>query len=356
MTARKQQPGPGDSAAFDSLMAVNSLRAWYLEAEAAAGIAMRLADTPFVPDSLKRYQPPASGNPRDHGPLDLEATVAVVTAALLTGTELGLSPMASLRAIDVIRGVPALRAITLRALVQSRGHDIRTVSSSDTRAVVRACRAGETQPVESVWTLDRAKKMGLYPGREDSQWRKMPQNMLVARATAEAARWIAADVIMGVPYVAEELADAPYEVEADVLGEQPPAPALAPKTARRKSPVRLRAVEAAPPAPAPEPAPETGPPPPAPVPPEPGPEPPMITPAQRARLWSGFRDGLGITERAEIHKLISDWAGRDVKSSNDLTNAEAHAVITRLDEAIIDRARHDGQQHPAAGDSAGASP
>ncbi|MBQ1164468.1 hypothetical protein KBZ21_41525, partial [Streptomyces sp. A73] len=39
-------------------------------------------------------------------------------------------------------------------------------------------------------------------------YKTQPQNMLLARATAECARLIAADVLMGMPYSAEELADA----------------------------------------------------------------------------------------------------------------------------------------------------
>jgi hypothetical protein len=40
-------------------------------------------------------------------------------------------------------------------------------------------------------------------------YKNNPANMLVARATAEVCRWIAADAIMGMPYAAEEIADEP---------------------------------------------------------------------------------------------------------------------------------------------------
>ena len=86
-----------------------SLRTWFAEAEAAASIARQVADTPFVPDSLKRWTNPEERDPAKRV-LDLDATVAVVSAALLAGQELGFSPMASLRSMDVIKGTPALGA------------------------------------------------------------------------------------------------------------------------------------------------------------------------------------------------------------------------------------------------------
>ena len=151
------------------VVAGRSLSAWAAEAEAAAGIARALAGTAFVPDSLKVY-----GERRD---LDLDATVAQVAAALLTGQELGFSPMASLRSIDIIppgSGSPALRAAALRGLLQSKGHDIWVVESTDTRAVVRGRRAGSEIVQESIWTIDRARKMELRGFGQGGNYRRMP--------------------------------------------------------------------------------------------------------------------------------------------------------------------------------------
>src|SRR5215471_11428155 len=157
-----------------------SLEAWAAEAEAAAGIARALATTAFLPDSLKVYRDERRTQ------LDLDATVAQAAAALLTGQELGLSPMASLRSIDVIppgSGSPALRAAALRALVQQHGHDIWVHESSDTRAVVRGIRNGTEIVQECVWTIDRAKRMRLRGfNSPDGNWQRMPKNQLVARA------------------------------------------------------------------------------------------------------------------------------------------------------------------------------
>jgi hypothetical protein len=118
--------------------------------------------------------------------------------------------MASLRAFDSIQGVPAPKAITLRAVVQGAGHRVVIVESTEERAEVHGRRRGEDEWQVSVWNLDRAKKMGLLDKAKDpsrNPWIQQPQAMLVARATAEVCRWIASDAIMGMPYAAEEIQD-----------------------------------------------------------------------------------------------------------------------------------------------------
>lgn len=189
------------------------LREWAAELEAAATISRQLAGTPFIPDSLKRFHRDDHGRNLDGKDgrayrLDVESTTATAAAAILTGAELNLDPMAALRAITIINDTPALAAIALRGILLNAGHVIVVAESTGTRAVVRGRRFGDGEPQASTWTLDRAKTAGLYPGRETGQWRRNPTAMLVARATAECARWIASDAILGIPYIAEELLDA----------------------------------------------------------------------------------------------------------------------------------------------------
>lgn len=177
------------------------LAVWASEARQAYSIAVSIAKTSFVPAHFQ-------DKPHE------------VTAAILAGKELGLDPMAALRSITVIKGTPALTANAMRGLVQARGHEVWVETESSTRAVVKARRAGEDRVHTSEWTLDRAKSMGLT---SRDNWQKQPQAMLVARATSEACRRVAADVLIGMPYSAEELAD----VDGDVAD-------LKPKRRRRK--------------------------------------------------------------------------------------------------------------------------
>ncbi|MFC3504835.1 hypothetical protein ACFOOK_28240 [Micromonospora krabiensis] len=165
---------------------------WAQAAHAAHSLAEGICNTAVAPQAYR-------GKP------------AEAAAAILAGAEVGLSPIASLRAFDNIQGTPAPKAITLRAIAQGLGHDVRIDESTAERAVVSGRRKGDTEWQTSTWDLDRAAKLGLL-GK--TQWKQQPAAMLVARATAEVCRWIASDAIMGMPYTVEEIRDQGAVVES----------------------------------------------------------------------------------------------------------------------------------------------
>ncbi|UPZ27716.1 hypothetical protein MUK60_07690 [Streptomyces sp. LRE541] len=189
-----------------------ALMQWAQEADLAYQMAEKLATTSFVPQSLR-------GKPGD------------ITAAILAGSELGLKPMATLKSIDVIQGTPALRAHAMRAVVQKQGHELELVESTPERCVMRGRRKGTDAWQQVEWTTGRATQLGLLGKGE---WKKQPQTMLVARATGELCRLIAADALHGMPYVSEELggiahaevvpAKAPLSVASITAAPAVPAP------------------------------------------------------------------------------------------------------------------------------------
>ncbi|MER5875526.1 hypothetical protein ABT119_06295 [Streptomyces sp. NPDC001910] len=190
-----------------------ALMAWAQEAELAYQMAQKLANTSFVPQSLR-------GKPGD------------ITAAILAGSELGLKPMATLKSIDVIQGTPALRAHAMRAVVQKQGHEIELVESTPERCVMRGRRKGSDTWQTVEWTTARASQLGLLGKGE---WKKQPQTMLVARATGELCRLIASDALHGMPYVSEELGGVAH---AEIVPQRAPlsvaaltAPAAVPEPA-----------------------------------------------------------------------------------------------------------------------------
>lgn len=138
-----------------------------------------------------------------------------VTAVILAGNELGLKPMASLKAIDIIQGTPAIRAHAMRAVVQQQGHEIELVESSPEHCVMRGRRKGSDTWQEVTWTIERATQLGLT---DKSEWKKQPQTMLVARATGELSRLIASDALHGMPYAAEELSGIAH---AEIVPDRP---------------------------------------------------------------------------------------------------------------------------------------
>jgi hypothetical protein len=331
------RPSPSSNGAL-------TLRGWAAEAEAAASIAKALAPTSFIPDHLKVWLNPDA--PPSQRELDYDATVAQVAAVLLAGQELELSPMASLRAFVIIRGTVALYAIAARALLLHAGHDIVVVESTSIRAVVRGRRAGTDDWQTSVWDLDRAKVAQLYPGKPDGNWRKSPKAMLVARATAEASKWVAADAMLGLPPIVEEVEDAEVEL-VPVAAIEGPAPAPAPAepakgTARRRNAGKRAGLpSAAPGVPPPEPPP--------PAPPDErrrtGPRP---SKAQLAKLHA-MLGKLQITGPEEGLGLISVWAGHPVTSTKDLEPGELQVVFDRI-ESLLTIAAQDaaGEEDQAA--------
>jgi len=344
------------------LHGTRSLEAWAAEAEAAAALARQFAPTAFMPASLRVID-------RETGEIDLDATTASGAAALLTGQELGLSPMASLRSIDIIppgSGSPALRANTMRALALAAGHDIwMPERATDTRCVMRGRRAGtdfSLEPQETIWTMDRVAKMRLRGfASPDSHWKRQPRTMLIARATAEIVRLVCPDVLLGLPYAVEELDDAGspdlgVEGEPDNAANPPRAvPARRNTRPRRNAPTaRSRAGSPAAALPAsPEPPGSEDAPPEA----EPAGEPqPMINASQRARLWAGLRR-LGLTEREPALEQIGKWITppREVESSNALTEAEASDVISAIEAEQLrrdaKRAAEDAEALAAAEDA-----
>lgn len=306
MTLQPIEADPTDNSAPAGQ--VSELMVWAQSARAASQVATSLAKTSFVPEAF-RDKPDET------------------TAAILAGSEVGLSPMAALRSFDIIQGTAAPRANTIRAIVQSRGHEVWVVESTDTRAVVAGRRRGTSQEQRSTWTIDRAKRLQLT-GKKN--WQNQPQAMLIARATTEVCRLIASDAILGLPYSVEELGD---DIDSGGVTPTPTEEAsprrTAQRTTRRKTP-ELPAPSA--PAEEPsnvteEPAEQTGPP----LPGEPGYDEPhtLITPPQLQMLHTTFTD-LGVTDRDERLATASEVIGRHIISSKELTKDEASQLISTL--------------------------
>lgn len=301
LAIHEPQGEPGaDIAVRQPHTTIARLTDWAQEARAAASIAQSLVTTSFVPDAFR-------GKP------------AEATAAILTGFEMGLSPMASLRAIYVIKGTPAMYAHTMRAIAQARGHRITVVEQTNTRAIVEGQRKGSSDVERVTWTMDRAKAAGLLANQ---QYTKNPQNMLVARATAEICKRIAADALHGISASVEEL-----DGDVDTPAGNGTAAEPARRTVKRKPLERLEAAEPALP---PQPA-ATG---------EPGDEAPVsappaaaepITAPQQRKMHALFRE-VGLADRLDALAAVSKVLGRDVDSTKNLTVAEAGVVIDALEE------------------------
>jgi hypothetical protein len=122
---------------------------------------------------------------------------------IMTGQELGLSPMQSLRGIYVVKGKPVLAADTMIAVVRRSGlcESWRIVESTPDRCTITTRRKGETHDAERTWTIADAKRAGLLT---NGTWSAYPAAMLRHRCAADLARQEYPDVILGM-YDPEEM-------------------------------------------------------------------------------------------------------------------------------------------------------
>lgn len=297
------------------LDAAGTVTRWVQNLAPARQLAEVIADTDFVPKAM-RGKPDA------------------VTAAIMYGDELGLGPMQSLQGIDVVDGHPRPSAELARALAYRAGHTFTVHEASGTRVRVSGLRAGrpESERVYVEWTTDMARAAGLL---NRPNWRSYPRAMLMARATGDLCRIVFPDVIKGLSYVNESDAD------AEVLDQwAPPTPEVAdpvaptaPAIQRRTRPGVTRPIEDVPVPGVSDPDPL---PPEAPAERDPdrkrdGPEP--MRENQRRAIFGAFGRVLGPdADRTQRLALCSAILGRDVDTSNSLTEPEAYELLAWLHE------------------------
>lgn len=162
---------------------------------------------------------------------------------MMTGHELGIAPMASLRMVyiaDFGQGEqPTVSADGMRAACLFRKdlcHYFRTVELTEEKAVVETHRVGDPEPVRRQFTQEDARRAKLGQVKEGkdkdaTNWAKYPRMMLRHRADAELAREVYPDILGGM-YTPEEAAEASAQrrEERDV-SPLPTVPAAAPRAA-----------------------------------------------------------------------------------------------------------------------------
>ncbi len=164
-------------------------------------------------------------------PKSMQGKAPDVLVTIMAGAEMGLSPMASLRAIHVIEGKPVLSADGMIALVLGSGkakYFVR-VEESDAAVTYETCRVGTDTPRRCTWTMQMAKDAALHL---KDNWRAHRRAMLAARAKSELARDVYPDVLMSCYTMDEIEANAPPTIHADaqdaeVISETPAPPELA---------------------------------------------------------------------------------------------------------------------------------
>jgi hypothetical protein len=325
---------------------------WAEAASAAEALAAQLCRTAFVPETFQLV-----AGDSDAARENNQKRIGNATAALLLGAELGLDPIASLRALYVIRGQVAIYARMKLALLLSRGHRVWTEEESDERITVAGFRKGDEEHVQRVtWDVERAKRAGFT---RNELYRTNPRAMLFARASSELASRLAPDVLAGIPEeTAEELGaslSAPESTGASVTVQRtlraptraltplpPDAPsseetqrvALAraaqeqaarePEQEQEEEPIAERTQKETLDVELPE-------------------EEPKITSAQRAVLHAMFRaQGWN---RETYRDFTRQTLGRELDTTNELSVTEASFMIERMKELSGEADAENDTQH-----------
>ena len=129
-------------------------------------------------------------------PADLQGKEADVLAIVLTGQEMGLSPMQSLRGIYIVKGRAILAADTMVAMVRRSPECAgwQLVELTDQSATYETTRRGDKSPTRMSYTLKEAQAAGLT---KNPIWSQHPKTMLRHRAAAMLAREVYPDLVLG---------------------------------------------------------------------------------------------------------------------------------------------------------------
>ncbi len=173
-------------------------------------------------------------------PQSLDSPQKVVTA-IFAGLEIGLSPFQAVQSMAMVNNRPCLWGDALPALCYGSGlvedfNESFLGSGDKLEAVCRVQRKGIASPYERRFSVDDAKKAGLWSKK--GTWQQYPKRMLQVRARSWALRDAFPDVLKGIGVAEEQqdiayaesfapaAADAPPQVTASALIEQAAEPSL----------------------------------------------------------------------------------------------------------------------------------
>lgn len=163
--------------------------------------------------------------------------------AIMHGMEVGMTPMAALQSIAVVNGRPTIWGDGAIGLVRGSGKcewiKERIEGEGDKMvAICEAKRKGEADPLKGRFSIDDAKKAGLWG--KSGPWQQYPKRMLSMRARAFALRDGFADVLRGLG-IAEEVQDHQpiREVTPATAQRTPPKPPAPPAIEQEEQPATV---------------------------------------------------------------------------------------------------------------------
>jgi hypothetical protein len=149
------------------------------------GMGEQLARTGFLPDHIK--------------------TGPQFAAIVMTGRELGMSPMRAVRSLQMVKGKVVEDAASQLARFKAAGGRATFLHLDEVKAVLKVTHPNGDEHTET-WTLDDAKRAGLLGGMVG----KYPKAMLRSRAITAALKSLGWDGAVGA-YDPSELVEQPTE-------------------------------------------------------------------------------------------------------------------------------------------------
>lgn len=278
-------------------------------------------------------------------PVALRKQPSDVLIVLLTGLELGVSPMASLRLIAVIDGKPAIESDLYLACVLAHPdcEKFDCVETTATQATYVSKRKGRPEQ-KLTWTIKQAATAGLL---SKANWKNYPEAMLRHRCVSALARMQYADRFAGV-YSGDEEDDLRNAKDVTPAADALPAKGVAAVAER------LAEINAVPdvvgPAVVTEPAIETvG---------DPAPLPPKASPPKGAAKAAGVDRKPGTIKGKPIKKLSAEELAEAIQKTgamqeNPKATPEQKAVAVEVLKELLDEqerriaAPAEGEESPA---------
>lgn len=130
-------------------------------------------------------------------PEALRGKIPDVIFQILTGQELGLPPMSSIRGVHIVQGKPILSADVMVALVRASGscEYFQVETETETSVTYVAKRKGDPKEQRYTWSDEDTKLAGL---NTKDNWRLYKKQMRRARCRAILARDIWPDILAGI--------------------------------------------------------------------------------------------------------------------------------------------------------------
>lgn len=132
-----------------------------------------------------------------------DSIIATILSVMLLARELGISPMQAVSGgINNIKGKFEISARLMNQLIRKHGHTLHVKTLTNEICVIVGKRKDTGEEMSVSYHIEEAARSGLI--NEGGAWRKVPQDMLFARAISRIARRLYPDCIGGC-YIEGEL-------------------------------------------------------------------------------------------------------------------------------------------------------